>query len=122
MIFGLTAPEAAARMGDPNHGHAAIAGSSRLAETLYAMRGGTYSPGDRDRYAGLVDGLAHHDRFLVTDDFASYWDAQRRVDGLWSDPAAWWRMSALNTARIGWFSSDRTIREYAGEIWRAPTL
>ena len=120
VIFGLTAPEVAARRADPDHGRSAIARSPRLAETLYAIRAGAYSPDDRGRYAGLVGGLSDHDTFFVTDDFDAYWDAQRRVDGLWAEPDAWWRMSAANVARIGWFSSDRTIREYASEIWRAP--
>jgi starch phosphorylase len=56
---------------------------------------------------------------MVGSDFEAYWAAQRHVDALWRNPAAWWRASVLNTARIGWFSSDRTIREYAEEIWTA---
>ena len=119
-IFGLTAPEVAARRGDPGHGRTAIAGSPRLASVLYAMRGGAFSPDDRSRYAGMVEGLSDHDTFFVTDDFDSYWASQRRLDALWLDRDAWWTMSAANTARIGWFSSDRTIRDYAEEIWRAP--
>ena len=47
-------------------------------------------------------------------------EAQRRADGRWQEPAAWWRSAVLNTARMGWFSSDRTIAEYAGEIWNVP--
>ena len=51
--------------------------------------------------------------------FDAYWDAQRRVDELWKQPDLWWRSAVLNTARTGWFSSDRTIREYAEDIWKA---
>nr|WP_245513385.1 glycogen/starch/alpha-glucan phosphorylase [Enterovirga rhinocerotis] len=119
-IFGLTAPEVAERRADPDHGRAAIARSPRLAATLYAMRAGAYSPEDRTRYAALVEGLSDNDTFMVTDDFDSYWDAQRGLDALWADQPHWWRESIANTARIGWFSSDRTIREYADEIWRIP--
>jgi starch phosphorylase len=57
---------------------------------------------------------------MVAADFDSYWDAQRQVDALWRNPSAWWRSSVLNTARVGWFSSDRTIREYADDIWNVP--
>ncbi len=57
---------------------------------------------------------------MVAADFDTYWQAQRAVDALWKDSAAWWRASILNTARMGWFSSDRTIREYADDVWRVP--
>ena len=60
------------------------------------------------------------DYFMVCADFQAYWDAQMKVDERWRDKAGWWRASALNTANMGWFSSDRTIREYASEIWNAP--
>ena len=119
-IFGMTAPEVAERRRHPQHGRDAIAASSRLAGTLSGLRGGAYSPDDRGRYAGLVEGLSDHDTFFVTDDFEAYWNAQRGLDALWTDRDAWLRKSVLNIARIGWFSSDRTIREYAGEIWGAP--
>ena len=64
--------------------------------------------------------LTHHDHFLVTADFDAYYEAQRRVDAHWHDRQSWWRSSILNTARVGWFSSDRTIGEYADEIWNVP--
>ena len=64
-------------------------------------------------------GLRAYDRFLVCADFDSYWDAQMRVEAHWHDTNAWWRSAVLNTARMGWFSSDRTIREYATDIWKA---
>ena len=55
---------------------------------------------------------------MVAADFDSYWQTQRDIDALWRRPRDWWRMSILNTARMGWFSSDRTIREYADDIWQ----
>src|SRR5690606_40670471 len=93
--------------------------SERLAGALEAIRSGVFSPDDPARYVGLIDALVYDDRFMVCADFDDYWATQRRVDELWQDPARWWRMAVLNTARMGWFSSDRTIREYAAEIWRA---
>ncbi|EKT4521548.1 glycogen/starch/alpha-glucan phosphorylase [Pseudomonas putida] len=119
-IFGLTAQqvEARKRAGDFGAG-AAIAASNRLGDVLEAIRSGVFSPDDPARYTGLVDALVAHDRFLVCADFDAYWEAQRRVEALWHQPQSWWRMAVLNTARMGWFSSDRTIREYASEIWKA---
>ncbi|BBR52075.1 MULTISPECIES: glycogen/starch/alpha-glucan phosphorylase [Pseudomonas] len=119
-IFGLTAQqvEERRRSGDFGAG-AAVSASSRLADVLQAIRSGVFSPDDPARYTGLVDALVAYDRFLVCADFDAYWDAQRRVEALWHAPQDWWRMAVLNTARMGWFSSDRTIREYASEIWKA---
>ena len=118
-IFGLTTPEVVERKADPDHSRAAIARSPRLASALYHIRGGAFSPDEKGRYAGLVQSLSDNDTFMVTDDFDSYWDAQRSLDTLWADQPSWWAKSIANTARIGWFSSDRTIREYASEIWGA---
>ncbi|MEN5305241.1 MULTISPECIES: glycogen/starch/alpha-glucan phosphorylase [unclassified Pseudomonas] len=119
-IFGLTAQQVEARHKAGDFGaSAAIAASNRLNDVLQAIRSGVFSPDDPARYAGLIDGLVGYDRFLVCADFDAYWDAQRRVEELWHTPQEWWRMAVLNTARMGWFSSDRTIREYATEIWKA---
>lgn len=119
-IFGLTAQQVEARRKAGDFGaSAAIAASSRLSDVLQVIRSGVFSPDDPSRYTALIDGLVAHDRFLVCADFDAYWDAQRRVEELWHTPQEWWRMAVLNTARMGWFSSDRTIREYASEIWKA---
>jgi starch phosphorylase len=57
---------------------------------------------------------------MLCADFDAYWNAQLRVDAQWRDRNSWWRSSILNTANVGWFSSDRTITEYTQEIWNAP--
>ena len=98
---------------------ARIARSHALTEVLDAIAAGAFSPTDRARYRSLVDGVRHHDYFMVAADFDAYRAAQRSVALLWKDKAAWWRKSILNTARVGWFSSDRAILEYAREIWHA---
>jgi len=119
-IFGLTAQEVEARKhAGEFSAESIIATSPRLSEVLLAIRGGVFSPDDPTRYSGLVDGLTWHDRFMVCADFDAYWDAQRQVDARWCTPDLWWRSAVLNTARMGWFSADRSIREYATEIWRA---
>jgi starch phosphorylase len=120
-IFGLTAAEVEARRA--NHGigsEDAIAASPVLREVLDEIGSGVFSPDEPDRYRELVDMLTHHDHFMVSADFDAYAAAQRSVAARWHDRAGWWRASVLNTAHVGWFSSDRAIREYAREIWQAP--
>jgi starch phosphorylase len=120
-IFGLTADEVLARRQQGGASEAAVAASPQLQEVLNAVESGVFSPDDPTRYRGLVDMLRHHDHFLVTSDFDAYVAAQRAIDTRWRDRKSWWRSAILNTARTGWFSSDRTIREYADEIWRVET-
>ena len=119
-IFGLTAEQVATRHTAGMSARETIAGSPRLAEVLEAVSSGVFSPDDTGRYRDFVHNLTDHDHFLVTADFDAYYAAQREVDALWRDKAAWWRASIMNTARVGWFSSDRTIGEYARDIWNVP--
>jgi glycogen phosphorylase len=120
-IFGLTSEEVAERRQAGIDASADIAASPRLAEVLDALESGLFSPDERDRYRELVDVLRHHDHFMVCADFESYHRTQTRVRAMWLDRDAWWRASALNTARVSWFSSDRAIREYADDVWHVPT-
>jgi glycogen phosphorylase len=76
-----------------------------------------FSRGDADVFRPLVDNLRYDDPFLVLADYASYVECQGRVSAAWQDADAWTRMSILNTARSGKFSSDRAIAEYCDEIW-----
>ena len=116
-LFGLTAMEAEARRAEPDFARRAIAASPRLARGLGQIAGGRFSPGERDRYESLVRRLHVDDYFLVTCDFDAYYAKQREVDAAFRDAGRWTRMAALNTARVGWFSSDRTVRGYARDIW-----
>jgi starch phosphorylase len=119
-IFGMTAAQVEERKHAGGYSaHGDVAASHRLNDVLQAIRGGVFSPDDPSRYVGLVDSLTNYDRFLLCADFDAYWDAQRKVEDTWHDADKWWRMAVLNTARMGWFSSDRTIREYAQDIWQA---
>ena len=116
-LFGMTAEEVVARREDPQHQAKAIAASPRLAGALAEIADGTFSDGDGARYAPLLADLRGHDYFTICADFDSYWACQRQVDAAFADPAGWMRMAALNTARSGWFSSDRTIRGYMADVW-----
>jgi glycogen phosphorylase len=119
-IFGLTAEEVTARREHGFDSRAAIEASPILREVVQSIADGAFSPDDRNRYAPLVDMLTYHDYFLVTADFDAYFDAQRAVARRWRDRKSWQRSAILNTARTGWFSSDRAIAEYAQNIWNVP--
>ncbi|MFO1067085.1 MAG: glycogen/starch/alpha-glucan phosphorylase [Geminicoccaceae bacterium] len=121
VIFGLTAEAVTQRRREGWSPGQVVAETPALAEALEAVASGVFSPDDAGRYRGLVDDLRHHDHFMVTADFADYARAQRRVDELFRDKTAFVRKGILNTANVGWFSSDRTIREYASDIWNAPS-
>jgi glycogen phosphorylase len=121
VIFGLRAEEVAARRRQHGLDAAdAIAASPELAEVLGAIESGAFSPDDPGRFRGLVDSLRYADPYMVAADFAAYRAAQAEVDALWRRPLAWGRAAALNIARVGWFSADRTIAEYAADIWNIP--
>ncbi|ANH05296.1 glycogen phosphorylase [Shinella sp. HZN7] len=119
VIFGMTAEEVAKVRAEGHNPRAIIEQSRELSQALAAISSGVFSPDDRNRFAGLVDGLYNHDWFMVAADFDAYDKAQRDVDAIWTDRASWYSKTIRNTARMGWFSSDRTIRQYAKEIWRA---
>ncbi|WMW58896.1 glycogen/starch/alpha-glucan phosphorylase [Agrobacterium pusense] len=119
VIFGMTADEVARARAEGHNPRAIIEGSSELSQALSSIASGVFSPDDRSRFAGLIDGIYNSDWFMVAADFDAYADAQREVDAIWSNPDSWYAKTVRNTARMGWFSSDRTIRQYATEIWRA---
>lgn len=119
VIFGLKADDVSKVRSDGHNPRAIIEGSRELAQALAAIGSGVFSPDDRNRYTALIDGIYSHDWFMVAADFDAYAQAQREVDQIWTDQSAWYTKTINNTARMGWFSSDRTIRQYAAEIWRA---
>jgi starch phosphorylase len=118
VMFGLTAEEVAARRAEGYDPRAVIESSRELQQALAAIATGVFSPDDPQRYAGLMGGIYDHDWFMLTADFESYCTAQRDVDVRWSDRAGWNAAAIRNIANVGWFSSDRTIREYARDIWK----
>ena len=118
VIFGLTADQVAETRANGYNPRAVIEGSRELHQAVEAIASGVFSPDDPGRYKGLVEGLYNSDWFLVAADFDSYAAAQRAVDQRWLDQAGWRTSTIHNIANVGWFSSDRTIAEYAKDIWK----
>ena len=116
-LFGLTESEVERIKRDGYRPSDYVAANGELATVLDLIAGGTFSHGDIEVFGPLVDNLRYDDPFLVLADYASYIEAQERVSAAWRDIPAWTRMSILNTARSGKFSSDRAIREYCDDIW-----
>lgn len=116
-LFGLTAEqvEYVKREGyRPAH---YVEGNAELRDVLDLIAGGYFSCGDQEVFRPLVENLMRDDPFLVLADYADYVACQERVSEAWKDEARWTRMSVLNTARSGKFSSDRAIGEYCERIW-----
>lgn len=121
-LFGLAAEEVMERRKSAGFAREAIEASPRLKRVLDQVASGVFSGGDTERFQGLLQNLFDHDYFLVTCDFDGYFETQRKVDGAYKDTDNWTRIAALNTAGMGWFSSDRTIQGYARDIWGASSL
>ena len=121
-LFGLTAGEVEQVWREGYRPVSRIENDAELKAALDCIAGGTFSRGDRDLFRPLVDNLRLSDPFLVLADYADYLAAQARVDAAWHDSPGWTRMSILNTARSGKFSSDRSIREYCERIWNVPPV
>jgi starch phosphorylase len=117
-IFGLTAAAAEERRHRGPGARETIAELPVLQLALDSVHDGVFSPDEPHRFRDLTDELRGSDHFLITADFADYAAKQAEVSARWHDRRAWWRSSVLNTANVGWFSSDRAIREYAQEIWK----
>ena len=118
VIFGLTADEVAEKRANGYNPREVIEGSRELHQAVEAISSGVFSPDDPNRYKGLMDGLYDSDWFLLAADFDSYAAAQREVDRRWNDQQGWRKSALHNIANVGWFSSDRTIAEYAKDIWK----
>jgi starch phosphorylase len=116
-LFGLTAPEVLEHKRQNLPGRAVYEQNAALREVIDLVSSGFFSPDERDLFLPLVDSLMGRDEYLVMTDFAAYTECQERVSRAFRDSAAWTRQAALNIARVGGFSSDRTVREYAREIW-----
>ena len=118
-LFGKTAEEISALAQEGYRPWELIGGMPELTEILRLIEQGHFSNGDGDLFRPLLQNLTGSDPFFVLEDFNDYLRAQGAVDQAWADRPLWNRMSLLNTARTGFFSSDRSIKEYAQRIWKA---
>jgi len=116
-LFGLTAPEVERERREGYRPVERYAADGELRDVLDALVSGEFSHGDRELFRPLVDNLIQSDPFFVLADYRAYVEAQAEVEKVWRDPERWTRATILNVARMGGFSSDRSISDYAREIW-----
>jgi starch phosphorylase len=121
-LFGLTAKQVADRKREGLPGRVSYEADEELRQAIDLLASGFFSPEERDLFRPLTDELLGRDEYLCTVDFASYSACQRKVSLAYADPVSWSRTSALNIARVGDFSSDRTVREYAKQIWGVESI
>jgi starch phosphorylase len=116
-LFGLSAAEVAQTRAAGYNPRAYYESNAELREAIDLLSDGFFSNGNRDMFRPLVDSLLTRDEYLLFADYQSYVDCQGRVSDAYRDQANWTRMSILNAARVGRFSSDRSIRDYCRDIW-----
>jgi starch phosphorylase len=116
-LFGLTAQEVAGLKASGYRPRGHYESNAELREAIDRIGSGAFSNGDRELFRPLVETLLQGDEYMLMADFQAYLDCQDRVGRAWLDPARWTRMAILNAARVGRFSSDRSIREYCEKIW-----
>ncbi len=121
-LFGLEAHEVAAKRAAGYRPMEYVEGNEELQAVIALIRDGFFSRGNSSQFQPLIDNLVYHDPYFVFADYQSYGDCQTLVDQTYRDKEAWTRMSILNAARSGKFSSDRTIREYCADIWKVKSV
>lgn len=119
-LFGLTAQEVFDLKNTGYQPRAYYEGNPELRMAIDQIASGYFSDGNRHLFLPLTDSLLYHDPFLVLADYQAYIECQDRVGAVYQDKARWTEMSILNVARMGFFSSDRSIREYCEKIWKIP--
>jgi starch phosphorylase len=120
-LFGMSEPEVAALQGKGYVPGSYYESNAALKRAIDLIASGAFTEGDRSRVSHVVDDLLYHDRFMVLADYQSYLEAQQRVDAHYADRDAWTHSAVLNVARSGFFSSDRSMRDYVKGIWKTPS-
>ncbi|MFV0451929.1 MAG: glycogen/starch/alpha-glucan phosphorylase [Propioniciclava sp.] len=121
-LFGMTEPEVAALQEQGYQPSASYEGNEQLKAAIDLILAGTFSPQDQHAFDGLMHGLINSDRFMALADFAGYVEAQSRVEETYADVEAWTRAAILNVARSGYFSSDRSMKDYLKRIWHTQPM
>ena len=116
-LFGLTAPQVSQIKAQGYNPWEYYNSNAQLRQAIDQIASGDFSKGDKDLFKPLVESLKNQDEYLLFADFQSYIDTQQQVSDAYRDQDKWLLMSILNTARTGYFSSDRTIHQYAEDIW-----
>jgi len=116
-LFGLTTEEVYAKKAEGYNPWNCYNVNTELKQVIGQISSGFFSRGDSNLFKPLIDSLLYHDQYMLLADYQSYIDCQKRVEEAYKDQEYWTRMSILNVARMGKFSSDRAIREYAEDIW-----
>lgn len=119
-LFGMTEPEVAALWAKGYRPSEFYQGNEDLRHAMDLIASGAFSGGHRSTFEPIVSNLLYDDRFMVLADYGSYLQAQRTVDAAYADQDAWTRSAILNVARCGFFSSDRSMRDYIERIWHTP--
>ncbi|MDF0554481.1 glycogen/starch/alpha-glucan phosphorylase [Kamptonema sp. UHCC 0994] len=117
-LFGLTAEEVYAMKAKGYNPRKYYEQNQELKEVCDRIASGYFSPEHPELFQPLVNSLLNHDEYMLLVDYQSYIECQERVSQVYRDPETWTRMSILNSARMGFFSSDRTIKEYCADIWK----
>jgi len=118
-LFGLTAAEVQSLLTRGYRPMELYHNQPELREVINLVKDGFFSRGNTEQFADLIGNLLHHDPYMVLADYQAYAECQQLIDASYRDHERWTRMSILNTARSGKFSSDRTVREYCADIWHA---
>ncbi|MBX9689107.1 MAG: glycogen/starch/alpha-glucan phosphorylase [Candidatus Obscuribacterales bacterium] len=121
-LFGLTAEEVAQRKAQGYNPYDFYLANPELKEVIDLISSGHFSHGDKELFRPIVDALLGHDDYMLLADFDSYVECQDQVGQAYKDVDRWTRMSMLNVARMGKFSSDRSVREYCKEIWKVESV
>jgi starch phosphorylase len=117
-LFGMDAPAAAALRRSGYSPRSFYEADFELRLAVDTIASGAFAKGDRGVFAPVVDAMLNRDEYMALADYRAYVDCQDTVAGAWTDTERWTRMSILNTARSGFFSSDRTVRDYCAQIWK----
>ena len=121
-LFGLTADQVASLKAQGYNPQDCYHSDVELKRVIDVINTGLFAHGDKRLFRPLTDHLLYHDEYLLMADYRSYVDCQEEVNRAFQDSARWTRMSIINTARMGKFSSDRAIHEYARKIWNLSSV